>query len=739
MIGNLGKMNVLITATDQASQEINMVQGKMKGAAATARSLGTGLAAAGAVGVAAAAASINEYSKFESQMIEVQKVTGMTDAKMKKMGDRLKSMSSGPLPASSEELAKIASQAGSVGIRGTENIANFTKSVQKMAVATRLSSQEAAEQIAKISNAFDVPTAQAENLGSSINALANSTASWADEISQGVRRAAGAASSLGISAQETSGIIATLIDQGMSARRAGTRMRRVFTQMSTKADQMAAVMGTTTSEMRKSIDENAVGALQRFIQKAQETGNSQKIFSDTFGSAGKAALDMLTDVDALTNNIKTSEQAFKNNTSLQEEYENALKSVEAQVQNTQDKLQNIMITMGGKLAPILKNTVLPAVNGLLDGFSNLSSDTKGLIARIAGLGGIAAVVTGGAMVLGSVLAAVSAPVVGLGLAVAGIIGAFAAFQKNIFGVKDAVMGMFKTAKPLINGILGAFQTFFSYVIKDTGRFVKMVGLGIEKIGAPIVNFLKPAIKNLGTAFILSFHVIGKVVKKGRKMIGDFAEGAASFVAGLAKDIKGFLNDALDSVIGFINGMIEKANAASNALGFGDVASKIDDMSIGGIMGNAASEVKNTRKEMDKMRVSMAEAIGGDEAANQVKAFQSLVDQGAASVDDIGRAVQDAGDEIMAAGDKVQQKELTVGSIQSMVSGKSGKKGVKQQKKSNKEMKKLQKQLKLLRQQQEKNGSGEKGINVENMEVKTNNPQDFEKKLRREASASGIFQ
>lgn len=729
-------MNVLITATDRASGEIASVQGKMKGASATARSLGTGLAAAGAVGVAAAAKSVQEYSKFEDQLIEVQKVTGMTDQEMASMGERLKEMSAGPLPASAEELGKIAAQAGSVGVRGEKNIAMFTRSVQKMATATRLSSNEAAEQIAKISNAFDIPMTQAENLGSSINALSNSTASWADEISQGVRRAAGAASSLGISAQDTSAVIATLVDNGMRARRAGTRMRRVFTQMSTEAEKMASVMGVSTSEMRQSIEEDAMGTLTRFIQKAKETGRSQQIFSDTFGSAGKAALDMLTDVDQLNNNMEKSSQAFEENTSLQGEYENALGAVSNQVQNTKEKLDAILISLGGSLAPTLKNTVLPAINGLLDGFRSLDKDTKSLIAKIMGLGGVAALVTGAAVVLGTVIGALSAPVIALGVAVAGLIGGLMAFQKNIYGVKDAVLGMFKTAKPLIDGLFDAFKFMIGNTIENIGMLVNVFGHAVEKIGQPILQFLMPAIKNLGTAFILSFHTIGKVISQGRKLVGDFVSGVIDFFKGMIQGITDAVNAGLDVVVDFINGLIEKANKASEALGMGKIAGKLEDITVSDALGSLGSQVDEQRDKMDKLRLDIAKAVGGEEAQKQVKAFQQLVEGGVASVDDLGRAMQDAGDSIFEKGTGIKNSDFSVGDVEAMVSGKSGKKGVKAQKKNNKEMKKLRKQMQLLRQEQGE-GEGDKSVQIENLNMKGGNLEQFQKQLVNQANRKGV--
>lgn len=738
MIGNLGRMNVLITATDQASDDIEGVQNKMRGASQTARKLGTGMMVAGAAGVAAAGKSLQEFSKFEDQMVEVQKVTGRSDQEMSSLSQRLQKMSAGPLPASASELGKIAAQAGSVGIRGTENIANFTESVQKMATATRLSSQESAEQIAKISNAFDIPMNQAENLGSSINALTNQTASWADEITQGVRRAAGAASSLGISAQETSGIIATLVDNGMSARRAGTRMRRVFTQMSSKADQMSSVMDTSTSKLRKNIQKDAVGTLQNYIKAAKDTGNAQQEFSDTFGSAGKAALDMLSDVDQLKGNIDLAGDAFKENKSLQGEFESALGSLSNQAQNTKEKFDSFIISIGRSLAPTIKSTVLPVFNKLGNFLNNLDKETKSLIGGIAGLGGIALVVTGAAAVLGSALAAVTAPMIGIGLAVAGLIGGFVAFQKNMFGMRDAIMKMFKTAKPLINGLFDLFKFFIGDTIKGFGRLTKFFGIFVEKIVQPIYEILQPAIKNIGTAVILAIHTAGKVLKSGRELFGDFVKGVTGFFDSLVDGIVEGINFALEKVIEFINGLIEKANKASEALGMDKVAGKLETVTLGDMTDKLGGAVEEQRDKQDQMRLDIAKAVGGDEAQKQVKAFQDMVEMGVDNIDDMGRAIQDQGQNIMDTGDSVMESEFDVGDIQKALSKKkTGKQGTKTKAKN--ESKKQTKELKKLRKQLtgEGSGQGDKKIEIKQANIKGNNMEQIQKQILQNANRKGV--
>jgi DNA-binding transcriptional MerR regulator len=94
---------------------------------------------------------------------------------------------------------------------------------------------------------------------------------------------------------------------------------------------------------------------------------------------------------------------------------------------------------------------------------------------------------------------------------------------------------------------------------------------------------------------------------------------------------------------------------------------------------------------------------------------------------------------MDTGESVKNSDFDVGDIQKALSKKkTGKKGTKTQ--AEKEAKKQTKELKKLRRQLKSQNQGENSdgkFNIENMEVKADDPKGFEDKLMKELSASGV--
>lgn len=714
-VGSLGQMNVAITATDMASGKLASTQSQLKSTAASARQVGMGMATIGAVGTAAIGASVNEFAKFEDQMVEVQKVTGMTDEEVGKLGDRLQKISSGPMPASSRELGKIAAQAGSIGVRGEEAIADFTTTVQKMAVATRLTSDEAAEQMARISKAFEIPIDKAENLGSTINALSNNTSAWSDEISQALRRVAPAANQMGVSMQEASGMVATLISRGVPARRAGTKLRRVFQMMATDADKMAKVVGVSTEEMQSRIQNDAVGSLEEFIKAAEESGNSAQVISDTFGAIGASAVSNLTNLDQMNSNIEQANTAFKEASSLQSEYQNAIEKTSSNVQNLKDRLQNIAITVGGNVAPILNNTLFPAINSLLSGFQNLDKQTKKIISVVGALGSAALLLGGGLLfvagaaiptimtglsALGTLVGAISLPMI----AAAAAVGALGyAIATNFMGIRDsiteAMSTVWKIAKPILNALMGLFKSLTAFMLEGISRQVKFLGKLVQAF-SKVFGFISPGIKNLGATLITTFFTVVNALKfvadnwhKAWDAMGNIVGGAVDWIIG---GVESLINTFIDGV----NSIIESYNrVAEEVPGLGQVGT-LGEFSFGGGEGlgsfNASDIASEQREQLDNARVGFAEKIAGEGAGQAVEAFQNAVEGVAPAMNDAGKGLVDLGGSISETADQVRNSDLQVSDIQNKIDGMMS--GSEKPDQSQKEQKKQTKQLKRLRQQ-----------------------------------------
>jgi len=682
-------MNVAITATDMASGKLASTQSQLKSTAASARKVGMGMATIGAVGTAAVGASVKEFAQFEDQMVEVQKVTGASDQEIQNLGDRLQEISSGPMPATSEELAKIAAQAGSIGVRGEENIAQFTTTVQKMAVATRLTSDEAAEQMARISKAFEIPISKAENLGSTINELSNNTSAWSDEISSALRRVAPAANQMGVSMQEASGMVSTLISKGVPARRAGTKLRRVFQMMATDADKMAEVVGVSTEEMKTRVQEDAVGALQDFIKAAEESGNSAQVISDTFGAIGASAVSNLTDLEQMNSNIETANDAFKESSSLQSEYQNAIEKTSSKVQNLKDRLSNIAIEVGGNVAPILNNTLIPAIDGILKGFQNLDSQTKKIISVVGALGSVGLLLGGGLLfvagaaipammtglsALGTLVGAISLPMI----AAAAAVGALGyAVATNFMGIRDhitnAMNAVWKIAKPILNGLMSLFKSLTAFMLEGISRQVKFLGK-LTQAFSKVFGFVAPGIKNLGATLITTFFTIMNAVQfvadnwhKAWDTMGEIVSGAIDFIVGGVEDL-------VNTVIDGVNKIISSYNEAASLVPGADPIGTLQEFSFSasGLESFNASDIaKDQRNQLDNARVDFAEKIAGDGAGQAVEAFQNAVDGVAPAMDSAGKGLVELSGSISNTADEVRNADLSVSNISDQLEGVMG--------------------------------------------------------------------
>lgn len=284
------------------------------------------VALAAAVVVGAWKAFGKPLIEMETEMAVVQKRTKMTGTELRGLKQELIDLSR-TMPESATELAKLAGIAGQLGIRGTENIAEFTRVTAMMGAATVLTSEEAALALAKLSQAFDVPIKQVENMGSAVNELSNTTAANSKEISAAMLKMATSANQLGITSDMAAAVGATLVDMGMKAERAGTRMRAVFTRMSTETEKIARLYGdgTLSSDIEKAISEDANKAFLDLVQQialTEDATDRVRVATEIFGRVGgSAVLGLASNFLDLKKNIVLASEEFKAATSLQEEFD----------------------------------------------------------------------------------------------------------------------------------------------------------------------------------------------------------------------------------------------------------------------------------------------------------------------------------------------------------------------------------------------------------------------------------
>lgn len=352
---------------------------------ATAAVAGSSVAAAGA-GVAYAGAAY-QAAGFESAMVEVQKTTGLADERLSQLGEEIQTLA-GRLGMGQQELAGIAATAGQLGIEGTENITRFTETVAKLTSVAELSAEEASAQIARIANAFDMPISQAENLGSVLNGLSNTTTAKAGDISNALSRVGSAGASIGLTADEVAALGATLIDTGIGAERAGTSMRNVFIRLQSEAEKLADVAGMTQEEFSSLVQDDALEALRAYLSGLEDIPEAQRAIKikEIFGQENFQAVQSLSEQLGLMNdNLDRSATLFEEGTSLNEEFAQALDTVSKQWAKLKGNLLGVVTTVGQTALPGLQN-LLETVNDLFAGSKELADGVERLESEYDELG-----------------------------------------------------------------------------------------------------------------------------------------------------------------------------------------------------------------------------------------------------------------------------------------------------------------------------------------------------------------
>ena len=259
--------------------------------------------------------------ELESGMANVRKTTGLNADQIDQLRREFIELST-ILPIAAKDLAEIGVVAGQLGLGkdNVEEIRNFVSVVAMMSTATGMAAEDAARDLAKISQAFGMPIANAVNLASVINELENTSAATSQEISESMKRVGVSASQLGMSTEFVAALETTLISAGMKSSRAGTRMRSAINTIAADVGKFASLTNQTFDNFQEKLETNAEGALLDVVKAFIEMGvSSQKTATavEYFGKIGGFAIATLAgDYDELERHVKTARDEMESGNSI---------------------------------------------------------------------------------------------------------------------------------------------------------------------------------------------------------------------------------------------------------------------------------------------------------------------------------------------------------------------------------------------------------------------------------------
>lgn len=471
------------------------LSGTIQRNSAAFKAMGRRMLIAGTAVTAAVVGVVKAAGDMEHAMLGVRKTTGYAGEQLVQLRDNFEELST-VIPVSAEELASIGEVAGLLGIRGVDNITKFTEVAAKMAVATKFTAEEAALQLAKISNAFDEPIENAERLGSTINELSNTTAANSIEIADSMRRMAPGARILEITAAEAAGLAATMVELGMRARRVGTRFNMVYTLMAKNVDKLAKVIGIPEQKMAEIIEEDALVALTMFMKKVDELpGKVERIqiMNEVFGtSAAKVTTLLSTELGRMTENLTIAERAWKENISLQQEFENMMTGTWNILATLRNEFMLYIRDIGEDFLPMIKQDLIPTMKEMLKHFGEFVKTIKDAppwVRKLALAAGPLLIVLGGLALILPALATGLAALGPVGLTLIGVlIGIAANFDRVRIGLTLLMAGFTNWFERTLQGFKLLIQA--SRLLFGPAGFIGPMAKQIDKAITHIDNKIK---------------------------------------------------------------------------------------------------------------------------------------------------------------------------------------------------------------------------------------------------------
>lgn len=520
------------------------------------------------------AAAVKSAADFETAFTGVRKTVDETEENYKRLSDGILEMSE-RMPTAATEIAGVMEVAGQLGIRGVENLLNFTETMVMLGDTTNLTAQDAATSLARVMNIMGTAESDIGRLGSTVVALGNNFATTEAEIVMMSNRLAAGAKLAGFSEAEMMALATAMSSVGIEAEAGGTAMTQTFNAIEKAVakggeslDLFASVAGMTAGEFADAWETAPVQALQSFITglgQLDENGGNAVLTLEELGLTGIRQSNMLKSLglaaEMLGDSIEIANKSWEENAALTKEAEQRYATFESQFQMFVNTLKIVAVQFGEIILPYLQEFLEWLKQGL-ERFSELDESTKRMIVTIAAV--VAAIgpalmivgkLVGG---IGSVLNMVKALPAILGmltspisLIIAGVVALGAAYATNFGGIRDKTQSFVEwisaTIGPWLEENRAVFENWFSVIKEAFGLFWE----AIRQIFSGAIDAILGLVKGL-------IQIATGDIEGGLQTILD---GVSSFWQNLFAALGNILQGIIEILVTLVATLYEKAREA----------------------------------------------------------------------------------------------------------------------------------------------------------------------------------
>lgn len=353
----LAKINLEMRAAGKSSNRLTELGNKWVGLSSTVFTAWQ--SALGAIGMMEG--KIRAYADMEEHMSQVRKYTGMSADAVRELNREFRKMDT---RTARQQLNDLAGDAGRLGITGRKDVLDFVDAANQINVALGEDlGEDAVKDIGKLAQLFGdagrTGLKQAMlSTGSVINELAQTSSASEGYLMDFTARLAGVGHQAGMTQAEVMALGAVL-DQGMvNVEKGATALQNVITALYRNPQELARMAGMDVRRFTALLEKDGNAALLQFVEALQQAGRMDVLapMLERMKLSGAGVTQTLTTLAANIGRVRQTQQqataAFREGTSVTEEYNVANNTVQARLEKSGKELHEMSVALGEELLPL---------------------------------------------------------------------------------------------------------------------------------------------------------------------------------------------------------------------------------------------------------------------------------------------------------------------------------------------------------------------------------------------------
>lgn len=329
---------------------------------------------------------------FEDGLVAVGKTTGISGQNLTRLGDRITKISR-EIPVATKGLLDIATVAGQLGLKSSDDIAQFTETLGKLTLASDIAGEEGAQSVAKILTITgELERNGSDNIdkfGNVITRLGNNFAATESQILKVANRVSQGLAGFGVSSEDVLALGAALKATGSEAEASGTAIQKTF-RLIGKAVQsggedlklFADSAGLSSEAFAELFKRDPIKAFERLatsLGQSGKTGAELNAILERLGLSDERLVRTLNPLIArygeLQRAISDARMESQDRSALDEEAAKAADTLSGDIQALSNSFDDLAKTIFQQAGPALRDLV-QRTTSFLDKINNaLSSDT----------------------------------------------------------------------------------------------------------------------------------------------------------------------------------------------------------------------------------------------------------------------------------------------------------------------------------------------------------------------------